>query len=118
VRKYFDAKNIPEYESISAKFLLINPKSKTSSQLHHRRAEIQTQIPTIDLRHGETASFDDRNDRIINYIPVGSKHKIDNDSDEPILIVELWCHIDRNNLSTEDDIVRFEDAKRDKKQYN
>ncbi len=86
------------------KRLHVNPGAKLSLQKHHKRAEhwvVVSGIATVIngeqnliLREGESS-----------YIPIGIKHSLANESNEPLEVIEVQSGI----YLGEDDIVRFED---------
>lgn len=98
------------YESIDAgdgfqvKRLMVKPGEALSLQKHNQRAEhwvvvSGTAIVTCD-------------DKILNmernestYIPVGAKHRLENQSNVPLFLIEVQS----GDYLGEDDIVRFED---------
>jgi mannose-1-phosphate guanylyltransferase/mannose-6-phosphate isomerase len=98
------------YESVDAgerfqvKRLMVKPGHALSLQLHRKRAEHWVVVSgrarvtrgeeTLDL--GENQS---------TYIPVGTKHRLENTGKEPLLIIEVQS----GSYLGEDDIERFED---------
>ena len=98
------------YDSIDAgdgfqvKRLIVNPGAVLSLQMHHHRAEhwvVVRGTATITLN-------DDVFDLNVNestHIPVGATHRIANNGDVPVHIIEVQC----GDYLGEDDIVRFED---------
>ena len=99
------------YDSIESgtnfqvKRLHVNPKSKLSLQLHHKRAEHWVVIDgeasvingdqTITLTKGEST-----------FIPIGVKHSLENKTSNNLEIIEVQS----GTYLGEDDIVRFEDV--------
>ncbi len=86
------------------KHLVVQAGASISLQLHHKRAEHWTALKGVAV-----VTCDDREFKLhpneSAYIPVGSKHRLTNTSDEPVEIIEVQIG---EHLS-EDDIVRFED---------
>ncbi len=98
------------YDSIESgkhfqvKRLYVNPGAKLSLQMHHKRAEhwvivngTATAIigeDVLTLAEGEST-----------YIPIGTRHSLENKSSEPLEIIEVQS----GTYLDEDDIVRFED---------
>jgi mannose-1-phosphate guanylyltransferase / mannose-6-phosphate isomerase len=86
------------------KRLVVRPGQVLSLQLHHRRAEHWTVVQGIatvtigetvqDLRAGQAC-----------YIPVNTKHRLENRTAQDIHLIEVQC----GDYFGEDDIVRFED---------
>ena len=98
------------YESLSCrpgyqvKHIVVNAGAVLSLQLHHKRAE-----HWIALRGVARVTCDDKEFELqpgeSTYIPIGSKHRLTNNSDEAIEIIEVQI----GEYLGEDDIVRFED---------
>lgn len=91
-------------EGFKVKRLQVNAGEKLSLQLHHRRAEHWVVVKgRARVTVGETVS-----DLLVNqsvYIPVGSKHRLENLFAEPLQIIEVQS----GSYLGEDDIVRLED---------
>ena len=77
--------SIDHGDGFQVKHLIINPGAKLSLQMHRHRAE-----------HWVESTF----------IPIGTKHRIENPGDEPVHIIEVQS----GSYLGEDDIVRFEDT--------
>ena len=99
------------YEGVDAgpgfqvKRLMVKPGHKLSLQLHHKRAEHWVVVSgTARVTRGEEVFDLARNQS--TYIPVGTKHRLENASTEPLLIVEVQS----GDYLGEDDIVRLEDS--------
>jgi mannose-1-phosphate guanylyltransferase/mannose-1-phosphate guanylyltransferase/mannose-6-phosphate isomerase len=99
------------YESVDAgpgfqvKRLMVKPGHKLSLQMHHKRAEHWVVVSgTARVTRGEEVFPLERNQS--TYIPVETKHRLENASAEPLLIVEVQS----GEYLGEDDIVRFEDS--------
>ena len=86
------------------KHIVVNAGAVLSLQLHHKRAE-----HWIALRGVARVTCDDKEFELqpgeSTYIPIGSKHRLTNNSDEAIEIIEVQI----GEYLGEDDIVRFED---------
>jgi len=98
------------YESIDAgerfqvKRLMVKPGAALSLQLHRKRAEhwvvvsgkarITRGDEILDLRENQST-----------YIPLGTRHRLENAGTEPLLIIEVQS----GSYLGEDDIERFED---------
>jgi len=86
------------------KRLHVNPGAKLSLQMHHKRAEhwvivsgqaiVTNGKEMLTLFEGQST-----------YIPIGVRHSLDNQTDEPLEIIEVQSGI----YLGEDDIIRFED---------
>ncbi|MGH8687184.1 MAG: mannose-1-phosphate guanylyltransferase/mannose-6-phosphate isomerase [Burkholderiales bacterium] len=99
------------YESVDAgvgyqvKRLMVKPGHKLSLQMHHRRAEHWVVVSGVArVTRGEEVFELTRNQS--TYIPVGTRHRLENPGLEPLLIVEVQS----GDYVGEDDIVRFEDS--------
>lgn len=98
------------YQSLAAgpgfqvKHLIVNPGAALSLQSHARRAEHWTVV-----RGRGVVTCDDREFTLgVNestVIPLGSKHRLRNDGNEPVEIIEVQL----GDYLGEDDIVRYED---------
>ena len=99
------------FESIQAdggfkvKRLTINPGARLSLQLHRRRAEHWVVVRgRARIRRGDEFFVLERDES--TYIPVGTRHQIENpDTETPLEIIEVQT----GEYLEEDDIVRFED---------
>ena len=91
-------------ENFQVKRLTVNPGKKLSLQLHHKRAE-----HWVVVKGTATVTIDDKvfelNENESTYIPVESKHRLENATDEILEIIEVQS----GSYLGEDDIVRFED---------
>ena len=86
------------------KRLKVNPGATLSLQLHHHRAEHWVVVAgTARITRGEEVFLLEENQS--TYIPVGTKHRIENPGTVPLEIIEVQS----GSYLGEDDIVRFED---------
>jgi len=98
------------YESLSSrpgcqvKHIVVNAGASLSLQLHHKRAEHWIVLKGVALVTCDNKEFELRPNES-TYIPVGSKHRLTNPSNNPIEIIEVQI----GEYLGEDDIVRFED---------
>ena len=98
------------YESLSSrpgyqvKHLVINAGASISLQLHHKRAEHWIGLKGVALVTCDNKEFELQPNES-TYIPVGSKHRLTNTSNQPVEIIEVQM----GEYLGEDDIVRFED---------
>lgn len=87
----------------AVKILCVKPGERLSLQTHRKRTEIW-----FPLDSGLTAQIDENLVELVGYnqyvIPAGVKHRITNDTDREIQIVELIV-----GAYSETDIVRLED---------
>ncbi len=91
-------------ERFQVKRLTINPGASISLQLHHRRAEHWVVVAgTAQITRGEEVFLLEENQS--TYIPIGTKHRIENPGTVPVHIIEVQS----GSYLGEDDIVRFED---------
>ncbi len=98
------------YESLAVgdgfqvKHLIVNPGAALSLQSHARRAEHWTVVRGCGM-----VTRDDREFALgVNestFIPLGSRHRLRNDGEEPVEIIEVQL----GDYLGEDDIVRYED---------
>ncbi|MBC7802872.1 MAG: mannose-1-phosphate guanylyltransferase/mannose-6-phosphate isomerase [Candidatus Parcubacteria bacterium] len=98
------------YESVDAgerfqvKRLMVKPGAALSLQLHRKRAEHWVVVSGRALvTRGEDKLYLEENQS--TYIPVGTKHRLENPGKEPLLIIEVQS----GGYLGEDDIERFED---------
>jgi len=98
------------YESVDAgeryqvKRLMLKPGAAISLQLHHKRAEHWVVVSgRAKVSRGDDTLFLDENQS--TYIPVGTKHRLENPGKVPLLIIEVQS----GSYLGEDDIERFED---------
>lgn len=98
------------YESLSSgpgfqvKRIVVNPGARLSLQLHHQRSEHWVVVSGV----ASIECGDERFELTANqstYIPVGVKHRLSNETDVPLAVVEVQS----GAYLGEDDIVRFED---------
>ena len=91
-------------ERFQVKRLTINPGASLSLQLHHHRAEHWVVVAgTARITRGDEVFVLEENQS--TYIPVGTKHRIENPATVPLHIIEVQS----GSYLGEDDIVRFED---------
>jgi mannose-1-phosphate guanylyltransferase len=91
-------------ENFLVKHIRVNPGEKLSLQMHNHRSEhwiVVSGVATVTcadkrftLTEGEST-----------FIPIKTKHCLENETDEPMYIVEVQC----GDYIGEDDIIRFED---------
>lgn len=86
------------------KRLVVNPGQVLSLQMHYKRTEHWTVVKgTAKVTVGEQEMLLSANQSV--EIPVETKHRLENTTDEPIALIEVQC----GSYFGEDDIVRFED---------
>ena len=98
------------YESIDygeffqVKRLSVNPGKKLSLQSHNKRAEHWIVVKgTATVTRGEDIFQLQKNES--TYIPVGTKHRLENATDELLELIEVQS----GDYLGEDDIIRYED---------
>jgi len=98
------------YESVDAgeryqvKRLMVKPGHALSLQLHRKRAEHWVVVSgRARVTRGEDTLYLEANQS--TFIPVGTKHRLENTGTEPLLIIEVQS----GSYLGEDDIERFED---------
>jgi len=98
------------YESLSCrrgyqvKHIVVNAGASLSLQLHYKRAEHWIALKGVALVTCDDKEFELQPGES-TYIPIGSKHRLTNNSDAAIEIIEVQI----GEYLGEDDIVRFED---------
>ncbi|WP_304233429.1 phosphoheptose isomerase [Jiulongibacter sediminis] len=100
------------FEKLSPKILVVAPDQRLSWQYHHRRAEIWKLIggvagvvisDTDEQTELQTLSIGD----IVN-LKCGERHRLVG-TDGYGIVAEIWQHVDKENPSDEEDIVRVQD---------
>jgi mannose-1-phosphate guanylyltransferase/mannose-6-phosphate isomerase len=98
------------YESVDAgerfqvKRLMVKPGHALSLQLHRKRAEHRVVVSgRARVTRGEDTLYLEENQS--TYSPAGTKHRLENPGEQPLLIVEVQS----GSYLGEDDIERFED---------
>lgn len=99
-----------KYETVDSgaeykvKRIVVNPGEKLSLQLHHRRAEHWVVVSgRAFVTNGDREYVLNVNES--TYIPVGSKHRLENRESKPLELIEIQT----GGYLEEDDIVRFDD---------
>lgn len=91
-------------ERFQVKRLMVKPGAALSLQLHRKRAEHWVVVSgRARVTRGEDTLHLEENQS--TYIPVGTKHRLENAGAEPLLIIEVQS----GSYLGEDDIERFED---------
>ena len=98
------------YESVDAgerfqvKRLMVKPGAALSLQLHRKRAEHWVVVSgRARVTRGEDTLHLEENQS--TYIPVGTRHRLENAGDKPLMIIEVQS----GSYLGEDDIERFDD---------
>jgi mannose-1-phosphate guanylyltransferase/mannose-6-phosphate isomerase len=99
---YFES--VDAGERFQVKRLMVKPGHALSLQLHRKRAEHWVVVSgRARVTRGEDTLFLEENQS--TFIPVGTKHRLENAGAEPLLIIEVQS----GSYLGEDDIERFED---------
>jgi mannose-1-phosphate guanylyltransferase/mannose-6-phosphate isomerase len=97
--------SIDSGDRFQVKRLVVKPGASMSLQLHHHRAEHWIVVSgTARITRGEETFLLGENES--TYIPVGTKHRIENPGKVTLHIIEVQS----GSYLGEDDIVRFEDV--------
>ncbi|MGD9843637.1 MAG: mannose-1-phosphate guanylyltransferase/mannose-6-phosphate isomerase [Steroidobacteraceae bacterium] len=97
--------SIDSGERFQVKRLVVNPGASLSLQLHHHRAEHWVVVSgTARITCDDKVFLLEENQS--TYIPLGSKHRVDNPGKIPLHIIEVQS----GTYLGEDDIVRFQDV--------
>ena len=95
---------LEEAPGFKIKRIEVRPGASLSLQLHHRRSEHWVVVRGIAHVTNGDKSFDVLPNES-TYIPVETRHRLENRGVEPLVIIEVQC----GDYLGEDDIVRFED---------
>src|SRR5260221_676643 len=99
---YFES--VDNGERYQVKRLMVKPGHALSLQLHRKRAEHRVVLSgRARVTRGEDTLYLEENQS--TYIPVGTRHRLENAGSEPLLIIEVQS----GSYLGEDDIERFED---------
>ena len=82
----------------------VNVGESLSLQLHHHRSEhwiVVKGLALVEINDNKTLLRENES----TYIPLGSKHRLSNSGEVPLVIIEVQS----GTYLGEDDIVRFED---------
>jgi len=96
---------LEEGSGFKIKSILVNPNSKLSLQKHSYRSEHWVVVSgTATITNGEDFFVVNSNES--TYIPSGNKHRLENNTDAPLIIIEVQT----GSRLDEEDIFRFEDS--------
>ena len=99
--KYDSIDNGTRYQ---VKRITVKPGAKLSVQMHHHRAEHWVVVSGVaQVTKGESTFLLSENES--TYIPIGTKHSLENTGASPLEIIEIQS----GSYLGEDDIFRFED---------
>jgi len=103
-RPWGSYETLEETKRFKVKRIIVNPGAKLSLQMHHHRAEHWVVVKgTAKITCGEQEIIltEDQS----NYIPLGTKHRLENPGLIPLEIIEIQT----GSYLGEDDIIRFDD---------
>ena len=96
--------SIEESYKWQIKQLFVKPGESLSLQLHNHRSEhwiVVSGTADVEINNNKFSL----NENQSTYIPVGSKHRLSNSKNEPLIIIEVQS----GSYFGEDDIIRFDD---------
>lgn len=97
--------SISDGERYQVKKVTVKPGHKTSTQIHHHRAEHWVVVSgTAKVRHGEETFLITENES--TYIPIGVPHSLENPGKVPLEMIEVRT----GTYLEEDDVIRIDDA--------
>lgn len=97
--------SISEGQRYQVKKVIVKPGQKTSTQIHHHRAEHWVVLSgTAKVRHGEKIFLITENES--TYIPIGVPHSIENPGKVLLEMIEVRT----GAYLEEDDVIRIDDA--------
>jgi mannose-1-phosphate guanylyltransferase len=95
---------LQESPGFKIKRIEVKPGAALSLQLHHRRSEHWVVVAGVaKVTRGEDTFIVNANGS--TYIPVETRHRLENPGNEPLVMIEVQC----GDYLGEDDIVRFDD---------
>ena len=95
---------IEKGDNWQVKKIRVNPKSSLSLQKHNYRSEHWIVLQGKAKIEINSSKFSlDVNQS--TYIPIGSKHRLSNDEEFPLILIEVQC----GSYLGEDDITRYDD---------
>ena len=96
--------SIEESNIWQIKKIEVNPMAALSLQMHNHRSEHWIVLEgTAQVQVDEEIKLLSKNESV--YIPIASKHRLSNPSEEPLVLIEVQT----GSYLGEDDIIRFED---------
>lgn len=107
-----DARLGVEGAELSPKFLIVKTGERLSWQYHDRRAERWRFLTDGAYRKSETDEeserFDAKAGEVVQF-QKGERHRLEGSKENIVLVAEIWQHVDTENPSNEEDIVRLSD---------
>lgn len=104
-RPWGSYEGLAQEAGFQVKRIIVKPGAALSLQLHHQRAEHWIVVRGV----ATVTRGDDCFELMENqstYIPIGTRHRLENRTDEPLTLIEVQC----GAYLGEDDIVRLEDV--------
>ncbi len=116
IGKFFENSKFPDWsqnQELSPKFLLVAPEKRLSWQYHARRGELWRVIRgpiIVYLSDNDTLPKNPVQLQTGNHIEIGKsiRHRLAGNHTWGI-VAEIWVHTEKDNPSSEEDIVRLED---------
>lgn len=112
---YFDDVEMSDVNisgKLSPKILLVEPEKRLSWQYHYRRAEmwqvVEGPVGVVRSKTDEQGEVQEYYSGDLITLEQGERHRLVGLKDYGI-IAEIWQHVDADNPSDEEDIVRLED---------
>ena len=109
-RPWGSFENLLDEEYCKVKRLIIKPGQRLSSQYHHKRSECWVVVQgtatiTLEEKDSYRTEYISGNPGQVIKIPVGTVHRLKNDTKEDLIIIETQT----GTYFGEDDIVRLKD---------
>ena len=104
-RPWGSYEGIDNGEGFQVKHIIVNPGAKLSLQMHYKRAEHWIVVSGLAQVTCDDKVFPLKQNKS-TYIPLGSRHRLENIGDEPLHLIEVQS----GSYLGEDDIVRFDDT--------
>lgn len=97
---------------LSPKILIVSPGQRLSWQYHHRRAERWVFLTPGGFHVSDTDDEGELQSVEAGYdlqIAKGQRHRLISDRHNYTVVAEIWQHVDSEDPSNENDIVRLQD---------
>ena len=112
INTFISKENLEIEGRLSPKILIVNPNSRLSWQFHNRRKEIwrvyKNSVGIIRSMDNNQNEMEILKEGDIIKFQTEERHRLVGLSDIGV-VAEIWIHIDFNNPSDEQDIVRLQD---------
>ena len=103
-RPWGSFENLLDTDYCKVKRIIVKPKQRLSYQYHHKRSECWVVVKGEAIVTLDDKEFTYHKGEIVD-IPVGTKHRVQNDEDIDLIFIETQT----GTYFGEDDIVRIED---------